>query len=69
MNFVQIIGCVILYLVVGAVIAGIGEVDPTDDSFFGMILLWPLVLMFAVLIVISIFVGTIAKAIKGKLHG
>ena len=65
MNF-QIIGYVALYLLVGAVINGIGRVDPEESGYYGVLLLWPLVLMLVVLIAISTIISGIIKAlIKG----
>ena len=65
MNF-QIIGYVALYLLVGAVINGIGRVDPEESGYYGVLLLWPLVLVLMVLIIISTVISRIVKAlIKG----
>ena len=62
----QIIGYVALYLLVGAVINGIGRVDPEESGYYGVLLLWPLVLMLVVLIAISTIISGIIKAlIKG----
>ena len=62
----QIIGYVVLYLLVGAVINGIGRVDPEESGYYGVLLLWPLVLVLVVLIAISTVISGIVKAlIKG----
>ena len=59
----QIVGYVALYLLVGAVINGIGRVDPEESGYFGILLLWPLVLVLCVLIVISTVISGIVNAI------
>ena len=59
----QIIGYVVLYLLVGAVINGIGRVDPEESGYYGVLLLWPLVLVLVVLIAISTVISRIVKAI------
>lgn len=62
MNF-QIIGYVAMYLLIGAVINGIGRVDPEESGYYGVLLLWPLVLVLVVLIAISTVISGIVKAI------
>ena len=65
MNF-QIIGYVAMYLLIGAIINGIGRVDPEESGYYGVLLLWPLVLVLVVLIAISTIISGIVKAlIKG----
>ena len=65
MNF-QIIGYVAMYLLVGAVINGIGRVDPEESGYYGVLILWPIVLVLMVLIIISTVISGIVKAlIKG----
>ena len=65
MNF-QIIGYVAMYLLIGAIINGIGRVDPEESGYYGVLLLWPLVLVLVVLIAISTVISGIVKAlIKG----
>ena len=59
----QIIMYVALYLLVGAVINGIGRVDPEESGYYGVLLLWPLVLVLVVLIAISTVISGIVKAI------
>ena len=59
----QIIGYVALYLLVGAVINGIGRVDPEESGYYGVLLLWPIVLVLMVLIIISTVISGIVKAI------
>lgn len=59
----QIVGYVALYLLVGAVINGIGRVDPEESGYFGILLLWPLVLVLCVLIIISTVISGIVNAI------
>lgn len=62
MNF-QIIGYVAMYLLIGAIINGIGRVDPEESEYYGVLLLWPLVLVLMVLIIISTVISGIVKAI------
>jgi hypothetical protein len=65
MNF-QIIGYVAMYLLIGAIINGIGRVDPEESGYYGVLILWPLVLVLVVLIAISTVISGIVKAlIKG----
>lgn len=62
----QIIGYVAMYLLIGAIINGIGRVDPEESGYYGVLLLWPLVLVLMVLIIISAVISGIVKAlIKG----
>lgn len=62
MNF-QIIGYVAMYLLIGAIINGIGRVDPEESGYYGVLILWPLVLVLIVLIAISTVISGIVKAI------
>ena len=59
----QIIGYVAMYLLIGAIINGIGRVDPEESGYYGVLLLWPLVLALMVLIIISTVISGIVKAI------
>lgn len=59
----QIIMYVALYLLVGAVINGIGRVDPEESGYYGVLLLWPIVLVLMVLIIISTVISGIVKAL------
>jgi hypothetical protein len=62
----QIIGYVAMYLLIGAIINGIGRVDPEESGYYGVLILWPLVLVLVVLIAISTVISGIVKAlIKG----
>ena len=65
----QIIGYVALYLLVGAVINGVGGIDPEDAGYYGVLILWPIVMILMVLIVISTIVSVITKAVKKAIHG
>lgn len=65
MNF-QIIGYVAMYLLIGAIINGIGRVDPEESGYYGVLLLWPLVLVLMVLIIIStVIIGIVKALMKG----
>lgn len=59
----QIIGYVAMYLLIGAIINGIGRVDPEESGYYGVLLLWPLVLVLVVLIAISTVISGIVKAL------
>ena len=59
----QIVGYVAMYLLIGAIINGIGRVDPEESGYYGVLLLWPLVLVLMVLIIISTVISGIVKAI------
>ena len=59
----QIVGYVAIYLLIGAIINGIGRVDPEESGYYGVLLLWPLVLVLMVLIIISTVISGIAKVI------
>ena len=59
----QIIGYVAMYLLVGAIINGIGRVDPEESGYYGVLILWPLVLVLMVLIIISTVISGIVKAL------
>ena len=59
----QIIGYVAMYLLIGAIINGIGRVDPEESGYYGVLLLWPLILVLIVLIAISTIISGIVKAI------
>ena len=59
----QIIGYVAMYLLIGAIINGIGRVDPEESGYYGVLLLWPLVLVLVVLIAISKVISGIVNAI------
>ena len=62
MNF-QIIGYVAMYLLIGAIINGIGRVDPEESGYYGVLLLWPIVLVLMVLVIISTVISGIVKAL------
>ena len=59
----QIIGYVAIYLLIGAIINGIGRVDPEESGYYGVLLLWPLVLVLVVLIAISTVISGMVKAL------
>ena len=59
----QIIGYVAMYLLIGAIINGIGRVDPEESGYYGVLLFWPLVLVLMVLIIISTVISGIIKAL------
>ena len=59
----QIVGYVAMYLLVGAIINGIGRVDPEESGYYGVLILWPLVLVLVVLIAISTVISGMVKAL------
>ena len=59
----QIIGYVAMYLLIGAIINGIGRVDPEESGYYGVLILWPIVLVLLLLIIISTVISEIVKAI------
>ena len=59
----QIVGYVAMYLLIGAIINGIGRVDPEESGYYGVLSLWPLVLVLMVLIIISTVISGIVKAL------
>ena len=59
----QIIGYVAMYLLIGAIINGIGRVDPEESGYYGVLIFWPLVLVLMVLIIISTVISGIIKAL------
>ena len=65
----QIIGYVAMYLLIGAIINGIGRVDPEEGAYYGVLFFWPVVLILMVLIIISTIISGITKAIKKAFHG
>lgn len=62
MGIWQIIGCVMLYLACGAVINGVGDIDPEEGNYYTVIFFWPVVLVMLVLIIVS-------TAIRAMVHG
>ena len=62
MNF-GVIGYVAMYLLIGAIINGIGRVDPEESGYYGVLIFWPLVLVLMVLIIISTVISGIIKAL------
>ena len=65
----QIVGYVAMYLLIGAIINGIGRVDPEESGYYGVLLFWPLVLVLMVLIIISTVISGIVKAIMKGTKG
>ena len=59
----QIVGYVTMYLLIGAIINGIGRVDPEESGYYGVLILWPIVLVLMVLIIISTVISGIIKAL------
>ena len=64
MSIWQIIGCVMLYLACGAVINGVGDIDPEEGNYYTVIFFWPVVLVMLVLIIISTAIRVVVHGFK-----
>jgi uncharacterized membrane protein len=64
MSIWQIIGCVMLYLACGAVINGIGDIDPEEGNYYTVIFFWPVVLVMLVLIIVSTAIRVVVHGFK-----
>ena len=64
MSIWQIIGCVMLYLACGAVINGVGDIDPEEGNYYTVIFFWPVVLVMLVLIIVSTAIRVVAHGFK-----
>ncbi len=70
MSFVaKIVIGVILYLLVGAVINGLSRVDPDTDSYWGILFMWPVVIILLILISISLAIGEAVKHVCERFNG
>lgn len=60
-----------LYLLIGAVIAGFADIDFNKETadWVMMLLLWPVAIILAVLAIVSILARAITRAIKGQVNG
>lgn len=67
MSIWQIIGCVMLYLAIGAVINGVGDIDAEDDAFYGVLFFWPVVLVMVVLVIVSTAIRVVVHGFKKRL--
>ena len=67
MSIWQIIGCVMLYLACGAVINGVGDIDPEDGNYYTVIFFWPVVLVMLVLIIVSTAIRVVVHGFKKQL--
>ena len=67
MSIWQIIGCVMLYLACGAVINGVGDIDPEEGNYYTVIFFWPVVLVMLVLIIISTAIRVVVHGFKKQL--
>jgi ABC-type Na+ efflux pump permease subunit len=66
----QIVAYVMLYLLVGAVIAGIGDISAEKEigNYTVTLLFWPILIAFIVLMVVSQVVNMLSRAVQGKLN-
>jgi hypothetical protein len=64
----KIIGCVMIYLLIGAVIAGFADIDFDKETadFVMMLLIWPIVLILVALALVSGAIRAVLKAINRK---
>ena len=70
MSFVaKIVIGVILYLLVGAVINGLSRVDPDTDSYWGILFMWPVVIILLILMCISLAIGEAVKHVCERFNG
>lgn len=67
MSVWQIIGCVMLYLACGAVINGVGDIDPEEGNYYTVIFFWPVVLVMLVLIIVSTAIRVVVHGFKKRL--
>ena len=67
MSIWQIIGCVMLYLACGAVINGVGDIDPEEGNYYTVIFFWPIVLVMLVLIIVSTAIRVMVHGFKNRL--
>ena len=67
MSIWQIIGCVMLYLACGAVINGVGDIDPEEGNYYTVIFFWPVVLVMLVLIIVSTAIRVMVHGFKNRL--
>ena len=64
MSIWQIIGCVMLYLACGAVINGVGDIDPEEGNYYTVVFFWPVVLVMLVLIIVSTAIRVVVHGFK-----
>jgi len=64
MSIWKIIGCVMLYLACGAVINGVGDIDPEEGNYYTVIFFWPVVLVMLVLIIVSTAIRVVVHGFK-----
>ena len=64
MSIWQIVGCVMLYLACGAVINGVGDIDPEEGNYYTVIFFWPVVLVMLVLVIVSTAIRVVVHGFK-----
>ena len=64
MSIWQIIGCVMLYLACGAVINGVGDIDPENGNYYTVIFFWPVVMILIILVLISTAIRVVVHGFK-----
>ena len=53
-----------LYLACGAVINGVGDIDPEEGNYYTVIFFWPVVLVMLVLIIVSTAIRVVVHGFK-----
>ena len=66
MSIWQIIGCVMLYLAIGAVINGVGDIDPENGNYYTVIFFWPVVMVLIILVLISMVIRSLVHGFKER---
>ena len=66
MGIWQIIGCVMLYLACGAVINGVGDIDPENGNYYTVIFFWPVVMVLIILVLISMVIRSLVHGFKER---
>lgn len=66
MSIWQIVGCVMLYLAIGAVINGVGDIDPENGNYYTVIFFWPVVMVLIILVLISMVIRSLVHGFKER---
>ena len=70
MSFVaKIVIWVILYLLVGTVINGLSRIDPDTDTYWGVLFMWPVVIILLILMCISLAISEVVKHVCERFNG
>lgn len=66
MSIWQIVGCVMLYLAIGAVINGVGDIDPENGTYLGVLFFWPVVMVLIIPFLISMVIRSLVHGFKER---